>query len=302
MPPPTDRRNRPGLGIPAVALGLVLLLAACGSSDDTAGRDTGGAPSTTTPADAVPREGTYVALGSSNAAGPGAGALLDGPCLRGEESYPRVLAAQLGLELIDASCSAATIDNVVDTPQRFGSSEQPPQIEAVTEDAALITVTAGGNDMNYIGTFMDCHRGCPPERLDDEASRDARFAAVTEELVDMLELLADRAPQARIVFVGFPIVIEDPSEPCAPLTREETDFLFDVGERLQAAFVEATDRAGVTYVDSYEGFRGHGACRPAEERWIEGADPAPGAIPWHPNVTGAAVMADLTEEALTVGA
>jgi hypothetical protein len=155
--------------------------------------------------------------------------------------------------------------------------------------------------MNYIGTFMECHSGCPPGRLDDEASRDARFAAVTAELVAMLELLADRAPDARIVFVGYPIVIEDPSEPCAPLTQHETDFLFDVGERLQTAFVEATDRTGVPYVDAYEGFRGHGACRPADERWIEGAQPIPGAIPWHPNVAGAAAMADLTMETLTEG-
>ena len=279
-----------------MVVGLALLIGACGSGDDT-----GSAPGSTSTAapEVAPAEGTYVALGSSNAAGPGAGALMEGPCLRGEESYPRVLAARLGLDLIDASCSAATIDNVVDTPQRFGDTAQPSQIEAVTEDAALVTVTAGGNDMDYIGTFMDCHSGCPPERIDDEASRDARFAAVTEELVAMLELLADRAPTARIVFVGYPIVIEDPSRPCAPLTQEETDFLFDVGERLQAAFVEATDRTGVTYVDAYEGFRGHGACRPAAERWIEGADPIPGAIPWHPNVTGAAVMADLTEDALT---
>lgn len=276
--------------------GLFLVLAACGSDDGDAA---GSAPTSVTPPPVAPLEGTYVALGSSNAAGPGAGATLEGPCLRGEQSYPRVLAVRLELDLIDASCSAATIDNVVDTPQSFGDIEQPPQIEAVTEDAVLVTVTAGGNDMDYIGTFMDCHSGCPPERLDHEASRDARFAAVTEELVAMFGLLADRAPAARIVFVGFPIVIEDPSEPCAPLTQAETDFLFDVGERLQAAFVEATARSGITYVDSYEGFRGHGACRPADERWIEGADPSAGAIPWHPNATGAAAMADMTEDALT---
>lgn len=293
LPLPTAPHRR---AVVALAT-LALVLAACGSGD-AAAPSTSAAPPATSPG-TLPLEGIYVALGSSNAAGPGAGALVEGPCLRGEQSYPRVLATRLGLELIDASCSAATIDNVVDTPQPFGDTEQPPQIDAVTEDTALVTVTAGGNDMDYIGTFLDCHRGCPPERLDDEASRDARFAAVTEELVAMLELLADRAPRAHIVFVGYPIVIEDPSEPCAPLTQEETDFLFDVGERLQSAFVEATDRTRVTYVDAYEGFRGHGACRPAEERWIEGADPIPGAIPWHPNTTGAAVMADLTEAALS---
>lgn len=272
-----------------------LLLAGCAKdSAQTATTTTSEATSTSL----GPLEGSYVALGSSNAAGLGAGPIVDAACGRGEASYPRQVAEALDLELIDATCSGATINNVVDTPQATGDTEMPPQIEAVPPDAALITVTVGGNDVDYIGTAMECAGGCPPERIDDPAERDQTFAALTAELVDMLEQVAVRAPGAEIVLVGHPVVIEDPAEPCPPLLAADTDFLQDRGERLQESFIEATQQSEIQFVDAYGPFAGHGSCRQAQQRWIEGADPQPGTFPWHPNEAGTTAIAELVTDAL----
>ncbi len=78
MPTPVAVPIAPRLGAIVALLTLGLVLAACGA-DDGDDRPDDAVP-TSGPA-ALPEEGTYVALGSSNAAGPGAGALLEGPCL-----------------------------------------------------------------------------------------------------------------------------------------------------------------------------------------------------------------------------
>jgi hypothetical protein len=60
---------------------------------------------------------TYVALGSSYAAGPGVGETTDVGCGRGADSYPELLADELSLDLVNVACSGATVDKVVDEPQ-----------------------------------------------------------------------------------------------------------------------------------------------------------------------------------------
>ena len=91
----------------------------------------------------VPPGSQYVAMGSSYAAGffiqpqePGAGA-----CGRSLLDYPHLVAAKLRLSLNDVSCGGAVTANALDTPQ--GSA--PPQIDAVTPNTRLVTMTIGGS-------------------------------------------------------------------------------------------------------------------------------------------------------------
>src|SRR3954469_4529470 len=97
-------------------------------------------------------EPVYAAIGSSFAAGPG----IPSPqpsspagCARSTNNYPSVLARELGVGLIDATCSGPTPANVVTTPQ----SGQPPQADQVTAGTRLVTVTIGGNDVDYLGSL-----------------------------------------------------------------------------------------------------------------------------------------------------
>ncbi len=90
-------------------------------------------------------------------------------------SYSRLLAAQLRLRLTDASCGGATTAHVL-APW----NELPAQIDAVTSDTRLVTITIGGNDLNYMGVLFaaSCHAGTMTgplaERMRDPATGQCR--------------------------------------------------------------------------------------------------------------------------------
>ena len=95
----------------------------------------------------------YVSLGSSIASGYGI-AVQSTSCGRSSVDYGQLVAKHFHLHLIDASCGAAVIDNVLTTPQ--GSN--PPQLTFVTPATKLITVAVGGNDIVYNGTAVECDK------------------------------------------------------------------------------------------------------------------------------------------------
>ena len=95
-----------------------------------------------------------VALGSSFAAGPGLEPVDDRAARRSSRNYPHLVAEALGSQLVDATVSGATTSTILDTPQRSGLRKFPPQIDAVHPDADLVTVTAAGNDIGYIGSIL----------------------------------------------------------------------------------------------------------------------------------------------------
>jgi lysophospholipase L1-like esterase len=292
------------------ALGLQ---AACASNSGSA-VGTGGGGSTTNGDDgsimATPDSGgttllgKYVAMGSSYAAGPQIpDAVPNQSCGRSTGNYPHLVAADLGLDLTDVSCIGATIDNVTTTPQTIN----PLQIEAVTPDTRVITITIGGNDVNYSSSLVTCGRdgmngkSCLQASADaaapdvDSAAIDNLLAQVENKLVAMLGKVQQAAPAARIYLVAYPMVLPDPAVPCppdVPMQPADTTFFGEVGARLQAAFSSAAATAGVTFVDVYGPSHGHDACAPAAQRWVEGqANSAVAA--YHPNAAGMRAVADL---------
>src|SRR4029453_15989281 len=88
---------------------------------------------------------TYVALGDSYSAA--SGVLPPDPearpwCLRSTSNYPHLIAAATGAELTDVTCGAADPSDYF--PPQY--QDVPPQLDAVTADADLVTMTIGGND------------------------------------------------------------------------------------------------------------------------------------------------------------
>ena len=145
-----------GLTSVVVAGALVLCAVGCSSDKSTSstpqrGSATTGRTTTTSRASALRPGDKYVALGTSIASGFGI-SVQSTDCGRSSRDYGALIAAKYHLALTDVTCGAATIPNVVDAAQ----GKHPPQIQAVTKDTKLITVTVGGNDIIYNGTAVAC--------------------------------------------------------------------------------------------------------------------------------------------------
>jgi lysophospholipase L1-like esterase len=296
------RRRRIAAPAGAVALlaPLVLLLAACparpGGPDGNRDRDIGAGDA-------------YVALGDSYTAGYLTGELdpASGGCLRSLDNYPHRVARALDLELTDVSCGGATTEHVTaaQTPTRGGPV--PPQLDAVGEDTALVTIGLGGNDFNVFGVLVvNCvlagqqdRTGSPcadlvaenPESLDN-------IGKIRNRLVDVVEAVRERAPEARILLVGYP----QPFPATAgceqlPLADGDVPFAHDALVSLNSAVSSAARKTDTEYVDVAGASEGHDIC--SAEPWIAGAaPPRPDGTAYHPYPEEQELVADLLLDVL----
>jgi lysophospholipase L1-like esterase len=227
----------------------------------------------------------YVAMGSSFAAGPGIPEPADMPpsrCGRSTNNYAHQLARRRDLALVDVTCSGAT------TAHLLGAwNELAPQLDALTADTALVTVTIGGNDVNYVGRMMDASSG---KAID--APEEAAWARLRQSFDRIAAEVHRRAPEARLVFVDYVSLLPQ-GAPCArtPVSAGQAAALRAVAERLSAETASAAQRAGAGVIQASALSRGHDAC--AAEPWASGY-PAhtPGEVPYHPNFAAMTSIAE----------
>ncbi|WP_243791422.1 SGNH/GDSL hydrolase family protein [Saccharopolyspora gloriosae] len=251
-------------------------------------------------ADAGVRAGAeYVALGSSFAAGPGITPTKPGSpaeCKRSTQNYASRVADRSGLDLTDVSCSGATTENILTKSQ----AGQDPQVSAVTADTRLVTVTIGGNDVNYSGSLSvySCHdsKGKNCGSVDEDAiNKD--LGTVRGKIGDVVDALHDRAPDARILVVNYLTVL--PGEGvCAgvPLTSEHADFERDVAARLKDATKKAAEEKGATLIDAAGASAKHHSC--SGDPWVEKYEVSDGRAAYHPKPAGMQGVADLITKQL----
>jgi len=249
------------------------------------------------PATALEQGAKYVALGSSFAAGPGVAAQL-GTCGRSDHNYSNLVASELGLSLIDVSCSGATTANIVDTPQNGAA----PQIDAVSLDTALVTVTIGGNDISFTSSTFACAGTGPDEHCTANLDQTAINEAVKQlptDLGAMLDAVNAKAPQAAVVLVTYPRVCPLDAVSCGELelSAEDTAYLAALGQKLEDTFVSVTSSRQSLIADAYVRAAGHGPCA-AAERWVNGDNVAETGIRFHPTAEGHMEMARLVLAAL----
>ncbi|MCW2541505.1 MAG: uncharacterized protein JWN95_3230 [Frankiales bacterium] len=281
----------------------------------------------------IPDSGsTYVALGSSFAAGPGIAPVLDRGAGRSGQNYPHQLARAFSLRLVDASCGGATTANILDTPQETSTGLKPPQLTAVVPDAALVTITAGGNDLGYIGSLTMASRrnrmasflpgplrgavlrllGSASTALaSDPLASDAlvptaeRYAAVVASQVEVVRRVREIAPQALVLLVDYlTLVGPDTHEGRRfPMSDEERVQVEAMAAGLSAAFASAAEQSGAQLVSASAASVGHGIG--AAEPWVTGF--ALGIplirrpIVYHPNLAGMTAVAELIGRHLTAG-
>jgi lysophospholipase L1-like esterase len=287
-----------------------LLLGGC-SSDGPADAPSSAAEAPAAGSAADPSGGlpsTYVALGDSFTAAPYVPVTeLAGGCFRSSGNYPRLVAEEIGADLVDVSCGGARTDDLVDR-QSFAFTENtlPPQLKAVTEDAELVTVGIGGNDSDLFNTLVhECTRvsdrpgtSCEDLVTTRQGEVEESVAHIGRQVTRSLRLVQERAPDATVVLVGYPRLVDERSGcPRIPLTDADRRFLGQVESGLRDALAAAARRTGVEFVDMYAASRGHEIC--SGDPWVNGIrTDEDRALAFHPFAEGQRAVAERIVEIL----
>jgi lysophospholipase L1-like esterase len=257
-------------------------------------------------APSLPPGATYVAMGSSFAAGPGIPDYYEAtpaPCYRSTQNYAHQLASRLKLSLTDVSCSGATTAHLTGPRGAI-----PAQLDALTPDTRLVTVTIGGNDLGYIGGLTtascaglmketgiaaDCAPMIVPPAEQTYADLAARMDTVAKEI-------RRRAPQAQLVFVDYLAVLpESGTCPATPLDAFQADGARYTARRLAEITRTVAGQNGASIITASELSKGHDAC--SADPWMNGYPrpeaPVNGAL-YHPNAKGMTAVADALEALL----
>lgn len=249
----------------------------------------------------------YVAMGDSYTAAPGTGPSVDA-CEQTTMNYPNRVAAELGLELLDVSCGGAQTTHATKA-QTLDSLRRPPQAKAVSRSTDLVTISLGGSDF---GVLPHVGYGCAAVRAQDpsgapcqeadtatEETFEDQVKTVEKRLVGVIRQVAERAPRARIVVVGYPEAFPK-SGPCAQLPLADGDYAYAyrLVEVLVRAQKRAAARSNVEYLDVFAASRGHNMC--SNDPWIAGVKPArDDAAPLHPYPEEQELVAKLLVNLLT---
>ncbi|MFK4105109.1 SGNH/GDSL hydrolase family protein [Streptomyces sp. NPDC019531] len=264
---------------------------------------------TATAASASPVENStaYVALGDSTASGPGIPDQEDLNCARSNRNYPSLVASALNVPLTDVSCSAATTAQMT-----TAQGTAPAQFSALKRSTKLVTLSIGGNDINFTSIITTCATlsatdpaGAPCKASYNAGGTDGVQDAINEtapKVAEVLRGIKKRAPHARVLVVGYPDLFPADggscTSPTAPFAAGDFAWMRDGELALNAMLAKQARRAGASYVDTYTPTIGHDICAPVEDRWIEDMAPVHPGYPIHPNAAGQQAIAAAVEREL----
>jgi lysophospholipase L1-like esterase len=255
----------------------------------------------------------YVSLGDSYVSGPlipNQGSYPIG-CEQSTSNYPHLTAAALGLQLTDMSCAGATSSNM-SSPQSTTGGTNPPQLSPINASTRVVTISIGGNDINFSGIVENCAAltpwgptlvGASCQGYYDPNGNDQLAAAINAlapRVAATLQQIHTLAPAASIFVVGYPAILP-PSGACwpyLPFESGDAKYLQAKEVELNQMLQSAAAANGASYVDTYTPSENHSACAPESSRWVEPLIPGCICAPVHPNAAGEAGEALLLEAAM----
>lgn len=244
----------------------------------------------------------YVALGDSFSAGSGIWPLdpsVTPLCARSTSNYPNVVAAAISpASFRDVTCGGAQTGD-------FYAAQYPgvpAQLDAITADTDLVTLTIGGNDNDvFAGSIAQCGAlgaltfgmGSPCKDVYGDSFerkvRDVTAPAVRKALAD----IHARAPKAEVVILGYPWLLPPTTGcfPIMPVARGDVPYLRSLQTTLNQVIARAAEETRSTFVDLSVVSEGHDACQRAGVKWVEPALFGSNFVPIHPNALGESQMA-----------
>lgn len=227
------------------------------------------APAQTTP-------DRYVALGDSFSSGVGTGSYtLSSSCRRGVYAYPWLVAQQrANTSLTFVACSGAATSDVMAS-----------QIQSVTADTDIVTITIGGNDIGFADLIVQCTLSDCSARLD--STRASLPSFLPPRLDTVYAAIKSQAPTARVVVLGYPRMFS--SAGCfgtlgiTSTERTKANQLADALDQVIGAHATSS-RFGFTYKSAIGPFTGHAVC--SFSPWLNGLNLFNTSESYHPNRNG----------------
>jgi len=224
------------------------------------------------PASAQPETLDLVVLGDSFSAGIGAGELAQSAqgCFVSGPGYAEYLDDRPGVALDgNFACAGATAKHAMQqAAAAYGLGALGPQTD-------LVTVTAGGNDVDFSAVIAAC--ATQPAEVCQAAVDNGYETARSQVLPDLVELygqLSAAAPDATIAAVGYPHLFSPKAHSASPLSPEAAGIFNEGVDRLNAVIETAAEQAPRTvYVDVADKFDRHEIGSPAPWLNYESADP-----------------------------
>jgi len=220
----------------------------------------------------------YVALGDSFSSGVGTGSYtLSSSCKRSVYAYPYLVSQQRpDTALSFVACSGAKTTDLMAN-----------QIQAVTSDTAIVTVTIGGNDIGFASLIQQCTLGECSAALD--ATIGSLAAGTLDPKLDTVYTAIRGAVPfgARVVVLGYPR--EFTSAGCigtlgiSTTERSKANLLAEKLDQVIAA--RATDpKYAFAYQSALPSFQSHAVC--SSGPWLNGLNLFNTTESYHPNRNG----------------
>jgi lysophospholipase L1-like esterase len=250
----------------------------------------------------IPAGSRYVAMGSSFAAGPGITPRAPASPRRAGRSaanYAHLVARALGLDLHDVTYSGATTSDLL----RPSAAGQPAQLDAVTPDTRLVTITAGGNDVGFLPRLTLASLPWPLRALPqirarvadfgDQDAADERFTQLEANLAAIGRRLRDQAPDCRVLFVDYLTILPPSGEDrSGPPPDAIAAWGRSIAARLAVTTGAAAQAAGYEYVAASVASAGHHAW--SATPWTRQFHLSlRGGAPYYPDAAGMAAVAQL---------
>lgn len=252
---------------------------------------------------------SIAALGSSFAAGPrippqagprGAG--------RSAQNYAHILAERLGADLTDLTVSGATLSNISHERQKTYTATFPPQIDGLHDRIQIVTITAGGNDLSYVGGLLsDTLNSYFVTRaltsvynyfMRTEQNDAISQQCLAERYITVLEAIHAKSPKARVFVVEYLNLLGEDvqAQVNVPFNQAQLDHHREVAAVLQRATEQAAKACEewCVHVPVHKISEKHSIG--SSEPWVEGFTwgfVGREAAPFHPNADGMRAVADV---------
>jgi lysophospholipase L1-like esterase len=220
----------------------------------------------------------YVALGDSYSSGLGAGNYSGGSCERSARAYPALWAAvHHPVSYASQACADASTSSVISG-----------QLAGLGRGTTLVSLTIGGNDAGFVHVMTTCVLLPTSFCVSAVNGAEANIrSSLPGELDKVLTAISVRAPDARVVVLGYPAPYDlSKSSSCVGLSTTDRTELNQAANQLDGQIQAAAARHGDVFADVRPAFAGHQICDSG--RWLNSVDWRDIGASYHPNAAGQA--------------